>query len=67
MPLSTQTIGTQTQTFEHQVDARWLMAYAASLSDLNPYYMNTKNVYQADVVAKIKEGIEGARPPGQTA
>jgi hypothetical protein len=29
--------------------------------------MNTKNVYQADVVAKIKEGIEGARPPGQTA
>lgn len=41
MPLSTQTIGTQTQTFEHQVDARWLMAYAASLGDLNPYYMNT--------------------------
>ena len=33
----------------------------------HPYYMNTKNVYQADVVAKIKEGIEGARPPGQTA
>ena len=24
----------------------------------HPYYMNTKNVYQADVVAKIKEGIE---------
>tara|TARA_A100001011_G_scaffold399668_1_gene509446 strand:- start:1880 stop:2575 length:696 start_codon:yes stop_codon:yes gene_type:complete len=24
----------------------------------HPYYMNTKNIYQADVVAKIKEGIE---------
>ena len=35
MPLSTETIGTQTQTVEHQVDARWLMAYAASLGDLN--------------------------------
>ena len=41
MPLSTDTIGTQTQTVEHQVDARWLMAYAASLGDLNPRYMDT--------------------------
>ena len=41
MPLSTDIIGEQTQTVEHQVDARWLMAYAASLGDLNTRYMDT--------------------------
>ena len=41
MPLSTDIIGMQTQTVEHQVDARWLMAYAASLGDLNTHYMDT--------------------------
>ena len=41
MPLSTDIIGEQTQTVEHQVDARWLMAYAASLGDLNTHYMDT--------------------------
>ncbi len=41
MPLSTRTIGAQTEVFEHKVDARWLMAYAASLGDLNPRYMDT--------------------------
>ena len=41
MPLCTDIIGMQTQTVEHQVDARWLMAYAASLRDLNTHYMDT--------------------------
>jgi enoyl-CoA hydratase len=30
----------------------------------HPFYKNTKDVYQKDIVAKIKEGIEGSRPPG---
>lgn len=41
MPLSTRTIGKQTEVVEHEVDARWLMAYAGSLGDVNPYYMDT--------------------------
>lgn len=34
-------VGQQTAPLEHQVDARWLMAYAASLGDLQPCYMDT--------------------------
>ena len=41
MPLNTANIGRATDYFEHDVDARWLMAYAASLNDLNPKYMDT--------------------------
>ena len=41
MPLDTSMIGEQTRTFEHHVDARWLMAYAAGLGDMNPRYMDT--------------------------
>lgn len=41
MPLDKKMIGCQTEGVEHWVDERWLMAYAASLSDLNPVYMDT--------------------------
>lgn len=41
MPLSAKAIGTQTDFIEHQTDLRWLMAYAASLGDLNPQYLDT--------------------------
>ena len=41
MPLDTQIVGQQTEQFEHQVDARWLMAYAAGLDDCNALYMDT--------------------------
>ena len=41
MPLDKKMIGCQTKRVEHWVDERWLMAYAASLSDLNPVYMDT--------------------------
>ena len=41
MPLDKKMIGCQTNGVEHWVDERWLMAYAASLADLNPAYMNT--------------------------
>ena len=41
MPLDRKMIGCQTNGVEHWVDERWLMAYAASLADLNPAYMNT--------------------------
>lgn len=41
MPLPTGAIGAKTDFIEHQPDSRWLMAYAASLEDLNPHYMNT--------------------------
>jgi acyl dehydratase len=41
MPLDTKMIGSQTESIEHWVDERWLMAYSASLGDLNASYMNT--------------------------
>ena len=41
MPLSPDTVGQQTRSFEHHVDARWLMSYAAGLADFSPRYMNT--------------------------
>jgi acyl dehydratase len=42
MPLHTALVGATTRALEHAVDARWLMAYAASLNDLNPRYLDTQ-------------------------
>lgn len=44
MPLDTRMVGESTQAFSHDVDARWIMAYAAGLGDLNPCYMDTQSV-----------------------
>lgn len=41
MPLSTAVVGQSTAPIEHAVDARWIMAFAAALSDLNPRMMDT--------------------------
>ena len=41
MPLSAEIVGRKTEPFEHRVDARWLMAYAAGLEDVSPRYMDT--------------------------
>jgi acyl dehydratase len=41
MPLSTEMVGQQTEPLEHQIDARWLMAYAAGLNDTLDCYMDT--------------------------
>jgi len=41
MPLSTTIVGETTDPFTHHVDARWIMAYAAGLGDLNPRMMDT--------------------------
>lgn len=41
MPLDAAMLGQTTRSFTHAVDARWLMAYAAGLGDLNPRYMDT--------------------------
>lgn len=41
MPLNTRMLGEQTPPVRHEVDARWLMAYAAGIDDLNPRYMDT--------------------------
>jgi acyl dehydratase len=43
MPLSTEIVGESTHPLAHQVDARWLMAYAAGLRDFNPRYMDTQD------------------------
>jgi len=34
-------IGKSTEAITHTVDARWIMAYAAGLGDLNPRYLDT--------------------------
>lgn len=41
MPLDAAMLGQTTRAITHPVDARWLMAYAAGLGDLNPRYMDT--------------------------
>ena len=41
MPLSTAIVGQRTRPIAHTVDARWIMAYAAALGDLNPRMMDT--------------------------
>lgn len=42
MPLSTSTVGQQSKPFEHKIDARWVMAYAAGLNDTAACYMDTQ-------------------------
>ena len=49
MPLSTTMVGQKTDAIAHTVDARWIMAYAAGLGDLNPRMMDTSK--HAPVVA----------------
>lgn len=41
MPVDTSMLGESTRPQTQTVDARWLMAYAAGLGDLNPLYMDT--------------------------
>ena len=41
MPFHTELVGSSTEPWTHDVDARWVMAYAASLNDLNSRYMDT--------------------------
>ncbi len=49
MPLSTTMVGQKTDAISHNIDARWIMAYAAGLGDLNPRMMDTAK--HAPVVA----------------
>ena len=42
MPLNSAIVGQSIPEEHHLVDARWLMAYAAGLNDLNPAYMDTQ-------------------------
>lgn len=41
MPLNTAIVGGESQAFVHNVDARWTMAYAAALGDMNSAYLDT--------------------------
>jgi acyl dehydratase len=41
VPLSSKIVGHKTRRFRQDVDARWLMAYAAALGDSAPCYMDT--------------------------
>ncbi len=42
MPLNARMVGKSTDPIFHDVDARWLMAYAAGIGDLNPRYLDTE-------------------------
>ena len=42
MPLSTTMVGASTKPLTHDVDARWIMSYAAGLDDRNPRYLDTQ-------------------------
>lgn len=41
MPLDARCVGESTEAVTHEVDARWLMAYAAALGDFDPRYFDT--------------------------
>jgi len=41
MPIDSSIVGTESEPFVHQIDARWTMAYAASLGDTLPCYLDT--------------------------
>lgn len=41
MPLNSSTVGATADPITHDVDARWLMAYAAGLGDTLPCYLDT--------------------------
>jgi len=41
MPLSSATVGTVGEPTVHQIDERWMMAYAAGLGDTLPSYLDT--------------------------
>jgi acyl dehydratase len=41
MPIPAHLAGSVTEPIEHEVDARWLMAYAAGIGDHNPRYLDT--------------------------
>ena len=41
MPYDSRLVGQATEPVRHEVDARWLMSYAAGLNDGNPAYLRT--------------------------
>jgi len=41
VPLNSRVVGESTREFTHNVDANWLMAYAAGIGDNNPRYQDT--------------------------
>ncbi len=49
MPLNVASVGLKTREFEHEIDARWTMAYAAGLGDNAGCYMDTS--VRPDVIA----------------
>jgi acyl dehydratase len=42
MPLSSTTVGVSGEPVVHEIDARWMMAYAAGLGDTLPCYLDTR-------------------------
>ena len=48
MPYDATLVGQATEPLRHEVDARWIMSYAAGLNDFNPAYLRTDH---AKVVA----------------
>ena len=48
MPYEATLVGQATEPIHHEVDARWIMSYAAGLNDFNPAYLRTD---RAKVVA----------------
>jgi acyl dehydratase len=47
MSLSSAVVGKRTRRFRHDVDARWLMAYAAALGERAPIYFDTTGALAA--------------------
>ena len=42
MPVNSKIVGQQSKSFTHEVDARWIMAYAASLGDTTAVHLDTQ-------------------------
>jgi hypothetical protein len=79
MPLDSSLVGTTVGPVEAEVDARWTMAYAASLGDLAPCYLDTRRpegiiahplfpvCFEWPAAGAIRAKLRGTMAPGEPA
>ena len=79
MPLASSLVGTKVGPVEAEVDARWMMAYAASLDDMLPCYFDTRRTegiiahplfpvcFEWPAASAIRSQLRAAMAPGEPA
>jgi len=79
MPLDSSLVGTKVGPVEAEIDARWMMAYAASLDDMLPCYLDTRRpegiiahplfpvCFEWPAAGAIRAKLRGTMAPGEPA